>query len=268
MIFTMGIDIGSITSKCVILGDGQEIIAHEVYKAGIGSHGPQLAVGAALEKAELKQEEIAYAIATGYGRVIYEEADEQITEIACHGRGAFFQESQGRTVIDIGGQDAKAIRLGPNGKVLNFVMNEKCAAGTGRFLDVMAQALGYSVDELGPLSEKSTEKISISSTCTVFAESEVISYLSAKKRVEDVVAGIHDAIGRRIAGMVRRVGVEDKVIITGGVAQNIGVVRALEQRLDINITVPQYSQVNGALGAAIFAYHNFLKGKAPTERAN
>ncbi|WP_366921811.1 acyl-CoA dehydratase activase [Metallumcola ferriviriculae] len=254
MTYTMGVDIGSITSKCAILKNGQEIVAHAVIKAGTGSDGPERAVSKTLNEAGLNREDLTYVVATGYGRVIYADADEEISEIACHAKGAAFQVENARTVIDIGGQDAKAIKLAANGKVLKFEMNEKCAAGTGRFLDVMAQALGYPVAELGILGKRSTEKVIISSTCTVFAESEVISHLTAKKKVEDVVAGIHDSIARRIAGLVRRVGIEETVVMTGGVAQNKGVVNALEEKLECKLTVPPYTQINGALGAAIIAF--------------
>jgi predicted CoA-substrate-specific enzyme activase len=257
MIYTMGVDIGSITSKCTLLNNGQEVVAMQLITAGTGSDGPQRAVLQALEKAKLTRQDISCVVATGYGRVIYDEADEEVSEIACHGKGAIFQIPEARTVIDIGGQDAKAIKLGKGGKVLNFVMNEKCAAGTGRFLEMMAQALGYPVSELGKLSVKATEEISISNTCTVFAESEVISHLAAKKKVEDVVAGIHDSIARRIVGLVSRVGLEDKVIMTGGVAHNMGVVKALEKRLGWMINVPPYPQFNGALGAALYAYEKY-----------
>ncbi|MDW7673356.1 MAG: acyl-CoA dehydratase activase [Bacillota bacterium] len=258
MRYTMGVDIGSITSKCVILKDGQEVVAGKVIKAGTGTDGPQRAVQDALAMASLKREDIAYVVATGYGRVVFEDADQELSEIACHGKGAVFQESLALTVIDIGGQDAKAIKLGKNGKVLRFVMNEKCAAGTGRFLEVMAQALGYPVAELGPLSNKATEEIAISNTCTVFAESEVISHLAAKKKVEDVVAGIHDSVARRIVSLARRVGVEEEIVMTGGVAQNSGVVKALEKRLECRLKIPQYTQLNGALGAAVYAYEKSI----------
>ncbi len=257
MIFSMGVDIGSLSSKCVILKDGHEVRAAEVYNTGTGSDGPQRVVRSALHQAGLQADEIHYIVATGYGRVIYEEADQEISEIACHAKGALFQEPQTRTVIDIGGQDAKAISMGEAGKVLHFEMNEKCAAGTGRFLDVMAQALGYPVTKLALLGQDASEKVEISSTCTVFAESEVISHLTAKKRVEDVVAGIHDSIARRITGLVRRVGLKQKVTMTGGVALNAGVVQALENRLSCRLTIPSYAQLNGALGASIYAYEKF-----------
>jgi len=259
MIITAGIDIGSITSKCVILKDGEKVLVAEVYNAGTGTEGPERVVRIALEKAKLSMEDINYVVATGYGRIMYKPADEEVSEIACHGKGAYFQEPEARTVIDIGGQDAKAIRLAEGGQILHFEMNEKCAAGTGRFLDVMAQALGYPVTELASLGGKASEKVAISSTCTVFAESEVISHLTSNKKVEDIVAGIHDSIGRRIAGLARRVGLKDKVIITGGVAQNEGVVKALGVRLGVKLTVPKYPQLNGALGAAVFAYEKYKK---------
>ena len=265
MIYTMGVDIGSITSKCVILAAGQEVVSMAIIRAGTGSDGPRRAVDEALNSAKLGQADIAYVVATGYGRVTYDCADEELSEIACHGKGAVFQEPEARTVIDIGGQDAKAIKLGEGGRVLNFAMNEKCAAGTGRFLEVMAQALGFPITEMDAFGGKSTKKVSISNICTVFAESEVISHLAAGSKVEDVVAGIHDSIARRIAGLVRRVGLAEKIMMTGGVAQNGGVVKALEERLECKLVIPRYTQGNGALGAAVFAFARYKKTETSSE---
>lgn len=253
MSYTMGVDIGSVSSKCVILKDGREIAAAVTIGAGTGTSGPQKAVETALGAAGLETADILYTVATGYGRVTYEAADEEKSEIACHALGAYFQIPGVRTLIDIGGQDAKAVKIGSDGRVLDFVMNEKCAAGTGRFLEVMAQALGYPVQALQDLAAGAKEPVKISSTCTVFAESEVISHLAAKKQVEDVVAGIHQSIVRRVAGLARRVGLEEPVALTGGVALNAGVVKAFEEHTGTRLTVPAYPQVNGALGAALVA---------------
>lgn len=254
MILTMGVDLGSITAKCVILQDGCQVLAERVVKGGMVGGGAEKAVTETLAAAGVTQGELAYVVATGYGRVIFAEANEEMSEIGCHGKEAFFQEPSARIVIDIGGQDAKVIRLGAGGRVVNFVMNEKCAAGTGRFLEVMAQAMGYHVSELAQIGSQATGKVAISSTCTVFAESEVISHLAADKKLADIVAGIHESIARRIAGLAHRVGLEEKILVTGGVAQNQGVVAALAERLGRELLVPRFAQVNGALGAALYAF--------------
>ena len=261
MILTMGVDLGSITAKAVILQDGCQVLAERVVKDGMVGGGAEKAVAEALAVAGVTQGEIAYIVATGYGRVIFAEANEEMSEIGCHGKGAFFQEPAARIVIDIGGQDFKVIKLGAGGRVLNFVMNEKCAAGTGRFLEVMAQALGHPVSELAQIGSQATGKVAISSTCTVFAESEVISHLAADKKVADIVAGIHESIARRIAGLAQRLPLEDKILVTGGVAQNQGVVAALAERLGREMFVPRFPQSNGALGAALYAFEKSSPGR-------
>lgn len=259
MTLTMGVDLGSITAKCVILRDGYEVLADRIVKGGMIGGGAEKAVSEALATAGVMLEEVAYVVATGYGRVIFAGANEEMSEIGCHGKGAFFQEPAARIVIDIGGQDAKVIKLGTGGRVLNFVMNEKCAAGTGRFLEVMAQALGFPVSELACIGSQATGKVAISSTCTVFAESEIISHLAAEKKVADIVAGIHESIARRIAGLAQRLTLEDKILVTGGVAQNKGVVMALAEKLGRQLFVPRFAQVNGALGAALYAFEKSTK---------
>ena len=210
-------------------------------------------------KSGLTDEDIAATVVTGYGRMTYQGADKQISELSCHAKGVHFVEPEARTVIDIGGQDAKALKLDKDGRLNNFVMNDKCAAGTGRFLDVMANVLETQVSKLGDLSAKSTKEISISSTCTVFAESEVISHLSSGEKIEDIIAGIHASVAGRVSGLVKRVGVEEKVIMVGGVAKNSGVVYAMEKALKIDIIVPELAQLTGALGAALFAYEEAIK---------
>jgi predicted CoA-substrate-specific enzyme activase len=166
-----------------------------------------------------------------------------------------------RTVIDIGGQDAKVLKISPKGMLTNFAMNDKCAAGTGRFLDVMARIIEVEVDDLESLSAKSTKVVNISSTCTVFAESEVISQLSQNQNICDIVRGIHKSVAGRVAGLAKRVGVEDEVVMTGGVAKNKGVVIALEEELGKKIQVSPLAQYAGALGASLLAYDKYLKLK-------
>ena len=253
-IYTLGIDTGSTASKCVMLADGKEIVAKSLIAVGAGTSGPQRAIDAVLEAAGKTREQIAFVLATGYGRNSLEGfADHQMSELSCHARGAAFLFPQVRTVVDIGGQDVKILRV-ENGAMTNFQMNDKCAAGTGRFLDVMARVLEVDVNDLGTLGAKSTKEVAISSTCTVFAESEVISQLAQGTDKCDIINGIHKSVAGRVAGLAHRVGVQDDVVMTGGVAQNSGVVNALQEQLGHTIHTSPLTQYVGALGAALFAY--------------
>lgn len=245
-----GIDIGSITAKCVILKD-HEILGYTILKVK-----PDLEESAkevlelTLKKVGLNREDIERIIATGYGRNMVSFADKKITEISCHAVGASFLIPNTGTVIDIGGQDSKVIAV-ENGRVLDFVMNDKCAAGTGRFIEVMAGALGIKIEEIGNLALKATNRVRISSTCTVFAESEVISYLSAGEKIENIIAGVCEAIAGRIVAMVNRMGLRKEVVLTGGVAKNLGVKKAIEEKLGVFVLVPEEPQIIGALGSAV-----------------
>lgn len=258
-IFTMGIDVGSTASKCVILKDGKEIVSKSLIPVGTGTSGPARAISEVLEGANMAREQINFVLATGYGRNSLDGlADAQMSELSCHARGAAFLFPNVRTVIDIGGQDVKVIEI-ENGMMKNFVMNDKCAAGTGRFLDVMARVLEVKVHELDILGDRSTKDVSISSTCTVFAESEVISQLAIGTDKCDIINGIHRSVASRVAGLCNRVGVRDDVVMTGGVAQNHGILHALEEQLGHTIHVDPLTQYNGALGAALFAYQKAQK---------
>jgi predicted CoA-substrate-specific enzyme activase len=203
--------------------------------------------------------DMAYVMSTGYGRHSVGEADSQMSELSCHARGAYFQFPNVKTVIDIGGQDAKVLRLDDDGMLVNFVMNDKCAAGTGRFLEVMARVLEAKIDDLEKLSDLSIKDVAISSTCTVFAESEVISQLSKNTDKCDIIRGIHRAIASRVGALARRIGMVDDVVMTGGVARNGGVLKALEEELGRKIFASNLAQYNGAIGAALFAYQNSKK---------
>lgn len=249
----MGIDIGSSSSKAVILDKNRRIIASAVINTGTGTQGPEKAVEAALASAGLSQEDIQYRVATGYGRILYDKADRQLTEISCHARGAAYLIPEARTIIDIGGQDAKIIRLDSDGRVENFVMNDKCAAGTGRFIEVMARILDCPIDQLAELAKLATEEIAISNTCTVFAESEVISQLASGAKRENVAKGAHHSIALRVAGLGGRVGIRPVVVMTGGVALNSEIVSALETEIGYRIIVAENPQAIGALGAALYA---------------
>ena len=252
--FTLGIDIGSTTSKCVSLKDGNEIIAKSLIQAGTGTKGPDEAYQEVLSQAGLIREEISYVMATGYGRNTYDKADGEMSELSCHAKGVFFKKPDCRTIIDIGGQDAKVISLGERGNISNFVMNDKCAAGTGRFLDVMANILQLKVWELETYARKADAPVKISSTCTVFAESEVISQLSKNVELSNLIAGICNSVASRVAALAKRAGVKEKVCMSGGVAQNGGVSDALSRELSVEVTAVEDAQYMGALGAAIAAY--------------
>ncbi len=261
-IFTLGIDIGSTASKCVMLADGKEIVSKSLVAVGAGTSGPQRAISQVLESVGKTKEDMAYVLATGYGRNSLENiADHQMSELSCHAKGASFLFPGVHTVVDIGGQDVKVLQI-ENGVMTNFVMNDKCAAGTGRFLDVMARVLEVKVEDLGMLGAQSTKNVAISSTCTVFAESEVISQLAQETDKRDIINGIHHSVAARVAGLAHRVGVRDLVVMTGGVAQNSGVVKALEEELGHTIHTSPLTQYNGALGAALFAYQRYQKQQA------
>lgn len=252
--YVLGIDIGSTATKAVILNENKDLLYCSVCALGTGTSGAQRVMDDLFDNNKLSWDDVAFSVATGYGRQRFQFANKQISEISCHARGVNYLMPGTRTVIDIGGQDAKALRLKENGTLDNFIMNEKCAAGTGRFLDVMAGVLESDVSSLGELDAQSVHPVEISSTCTVFAESEVISHLSMGEEIPDIVAGIHKSVAKRTAGLVKRLGpIESPVAMSGGVALNKGVVSALERELGASIAVSGKSQMCGALGAALYA---------------
>jgi predicted CoA-substrate-specific enzyme activase len=252
----VGIDIGSITAKCVVLTNGG-IASRSITPTGVG--GPEVAqniVQQALDSIGGKWDDIAYIVATGYGRISVPFECKKVTEITCHGRGVHHLFPAARLVVDIGGQDSKVIKLDDRGQVVDFVMNDKCAAGTGRFLEVIANAMQVDIGQLGDLSLQSDNVVDISSTCTVFAESEVVSLVARGTPRVDIIAGVHRSIASRVYGMVKGKldeGVRGDIILTGGVAKNSGVLRALEEKLGRRILVPEEPQYTGALGAAIIS---------------
>jgi predicted CoA-substrate-specific enzyme activase len=254
--YFLGVDIGSLTVKVILLNADMKWMSRAVAPSGYGGQeAAEALVARLLQETQLTAPDVAYTVVTGYGRVRFTTADEELSEISCHARGAFHLSPVVRTVIDIGGQDSKAIRLSPSGRVLDFAMNDKCAAGTGRFLEVMATALAVPIAELGALAERSQNPVSISSTCTVFAESEAISHMARGVAKQDVAAGLHRAIASRVLGLAARVGLEPDVMLTGGVALNIGVVGALGELSRQHIRVADDPQTVGALGAALYALH-------------
>ena len=249
-----GIDSGSTSTDVVILNKEKEIVAGVIMPTGAGAAlGAERALEEALKEVGLAREDIDAVVTTGYGRTAISVGDKSITEITCHARGAHFLDPEVRTVVDIGGQDSKVIRLNEDGTVKNFVMNDKCAAGTGRFLEMMARTMEMSLDEMSRIGLSYKEDITISSMCTVFAESEVVSLIAQNKSTDDIVHGLNKAVAAKTASLVKRVGGEEKYMMTGGVAQNQGLVKTLEERLGTKLVISDKSQLCGALGAALFA---------------
>lgn len=257
--YALGIDIGSASSKVVIIDTTQTIVASAVVPGGTGTTGPAKVLDEVFAKSGLGWEDIDRTVATGYGRIGFQRADNQISEISCHALGVHHLLPSVRTIIDIGGQDVKAMSISKEGMVAKFVMNDKCAAGTGRFLEVMARVMETDVSQLGQLAGQADSPVDISNTCAVFAESEVISRLSAGIKQANVAAGIHQSVARRVAGLAMRVGVTPTVVLTGGVAKNEGIVQALSAELKQPITVAPNCQLTGALGAALMALKEALK---------
>ena len=261
MIYGGGVDVGSTQTKAVIVDETRSILARILIPTGANvSRAGEKAFVQACEAAGLDRAAVGYVVGTGYGRYKILFGDAQITEITCHARGAQSVFPATRTVIDMGGQDTKAIKVGPDGSVADFSMNDKCAAGTGRFLSAAADVTGVGLDEIGPLALQAKVPVRLTSVCTVFVESDIMSYLAQRKTIEDILGGVHKAIATRTMSLVRRVGVEDEVTFTGGVSRNIGMVRALEEVIGRPINVSDEGHYMGALGAALFALERAQAG--------
>lgn len=277
---TMGIDIGSRSSNCVILDDGQ-LLTYGNIETGPDSTKTGYAVfDAAIHRRDelwgeyriqlpdvktdhLKLEQMEYIVATGYGRVIVPFAHANITEISCHARGAFSFVPGVSTILDMGGQDCKGIRVNERGEVTNFIMNDKCAGGTGRFMEIIAAILQLPLPEIGALSLESTEKIPFNTICAVFAKSEAVALMKKGTSKADILSGLHEAISSRVVALLKRVGIEEKFVITGGIAKNVGVVRKIEDKLNgMKATIPAEPQIAGAMGAALFALDRAKKKAA------
>ena len=250
-----GVDIGSITTEALLFDKDKGLLGYTILPTGANSRKTaETALDKVLAAPARARSDVTYVIATGCGRKRAEFAKEAVTEITCIARGVSFLFPEARTIIDIGGQDTKVIRVDAKGRVLEFEMNDKCAAGTGRFIEVMANALNVELGKIGELSLSHKKDLTISSICTVFAESEVISLVSEGQELEDIVYGIHRAIADRTMGLINRLGgVQEKVIMCGGVAKNIGVVKALENVLGTSVQIYEEPQIVGALGAALLA---------------
>ncbi len=251
-----GVDVGSTQTKAVVMSDngGVRILARALVDTGANvQRAAERAFDKCCREAGLHSSAVGFVVGTGYGRYKIAFGNTQMTEITCHAKGASFLCPGTRTVIDMGGQDSKAISVGANGEVLDFVMNDKCAAGTGRFLANSAEVMGISLDEVGPLSLEAKHPVKIATVCTVFVESDILSYLAQGKTGADILGGVHTAIAKRTLSLARRLTIEPEVTLTGGVARNVGMVRALEQVLGQKIQVSPDAQFIGAVGAALFA---------------
>jgi predicted CoA-substrate-specific enzyme activase len=259
--FAAGVDVGSTQTKAVVI----DMDGHAVGRALIdtGAHvgeAAQRAFDIAVAEAGMAAGDVGYVVGTGYGRYRVSFGDTQVTEISCHGRGATYMFPGTRTVLDMGGQDTKAIRVSDRGEVLDFCMNDKCAAGTGRFLGAAAAALGIPLGDLGPRALEADSTVAISTTCTVFAESEVLSWLGRGKKIEDILMGVHESIVSRSVALLRRVGIEHEITFTGGVTRNLAMVHVLTDRLGVPLNVSDDSHYMGALGAALYARDEVLVG--------
>jgi len=249
-----GVDVGSTTAKAVIIDDNRRIVGTSLLETGANVvRAAESAFREALKAAGTEDTDVRFVVGTGYGRYKIHFGDAQVTEISCHARGAKHLFPKTRTIIDIGGQDTKAILVGENGDVVDFCMNDKCAAGTGRFLQSAAAVLDIPMGELGPLSLRGQEGVQVTNVCTVFVESEIMSHLAAGRKIEDILRGVHLSIASRTIALARRLGTDPEVTFTGGVSKNVGMVRTIEEKLGSKMNVHQQSQHIGALGAAIYA---------------
>jgi len=251
--FYAGVDVGAATVEAVIMQDSS-VSGYSIMSSGaMLALSAQAVLGKALKEAGIFMEDLRYIVATGWGRESITFANKIITEITCHATGAHFLIPGTRSVIDIGAQDSKAISVDEDGRVTSFAMNDKCAAGTGRFLEVMAGVLEVNLEELGSIALTSKNPCPINSTCTVFAETEATGYRAQGKATNDIILGLIEAMVRRVVQMGRPIGYRKEVVFTGGVAKNIGVKKALEKEIGLDILVPEEPQIVGALGAALLA---------------
>jgi predicted CoA-substrate-specific enzyme activase len=265
MSYAGGVDVGSTQTKAVIVDEKRAIVGRALIDTGANVvQAAENAYAQALEDAGLESDQIGFVIGTGYGRYKVEFGDTQVTEIVCHARGAAEMFPGTRTVLDMGGQDTKAIRIEPGGDVLDFCMNDKCAAGTGRFLQSAAAALDLDLGELGPTAMSGKRPVKITTTCTVFAESEILSWLARGRKIDDILLGVHQSIGKRSFGLLKRVGIDEEITFTGGVTKNTAMVAVLNELLQTELNVSNESHFMGALGAALFALERIQGGAIPT----
>lgn len=270
MTYAAGVDVGSTQTKAVIIDEDLQIVGRALVETGSNvTVAAENAYELALQQGNIHEEEegVGFIVGTGYGRYKVTFGDAQTTEISCHGRGAVHMFPATRTVVDMGGQDTKAIKVSATGEILDFVMNDKCAAGTGRFLGAAASALDLPLDQLGPTALQSNRPVKITTTCTVFADGEILSLIGKGKKVEDVLLGVHHSVVSRSIGLLSRVGIDREVTFTGGVACNVGMVSVLNQELGFDVNVSEDSHYMGALGAALFAMDRIVAGRSPARRS-
>ncbi|HSB12638.1 MAG TPA: acyl-CoA dehydratase activase [Blastocatellia bacterium] len=268
MAYAAGVDVGSTQTKAIIIDEARSIVGRALIDTGANVvAAAEKAFAEALANGEIQEPEVEFVVGTGYGRYRVTFGNTQVTEISCHGRGAVHMFPGTRTVVDMGGQDTKAIRVRSTGEIVDFCMNDKCAAGTGRFLGAASAALDIPLGELGEVALQAERPVRISTTCTVFAESEVLSWLGKGKKIEDILAGVHHSIAARSIGLLRRVGIEEQVTFTGGVARNVGMIEALNRGLGLKVNVSEDSHFMGALGAALFALDHIEASREPIEAA-
>lgn len=257
-----GCDVGSLTAEAVIMDNGSILGSEIIRVRPRPEQSARDVMDKLLSRLGLTYQEIVYCISTGYGRETISFANDNISEISCHGRGAHWLIPSIRTVIDVGGQDCKAIRVDERGLLVDFVMNDKCAAGTGRSLEIMADVLGVDISELGPLSLQAAGPLVITNQCSIFAEMEILHFMCEEKNLADIAAGINQAMARRVKMLVGKVGIQEQIGMTGGVSKNVGVVKDLERLLGKQfVQFPEDPQIVGALGAAVFASEKARQAK-------
>ncbi|MEK7316366.1 MAG: acyl-CoA dehydratase activase, partial [Candidatus Eisenbacteria bacterium] len=268
MAYAAGVDVGSTQTKAVVIDEAGRIVGRALTETGANvMRAAENAFRQSLVESDLREEEVEYVVGTGYGRYKVTFGNTQVTEISCHGRGAVHMFPSTRTVVDMGGQDTKAIRVSARGEIVDFCMNDKCAAGTGRFLGAASSALDIPLEQLGPTALRGERPVKISTTCTVFAETEVLSWLGKGKKIEDILLGVHQSIASRSVGLLWRTGIEEEVTFTGGVARNVAMIEALERELKLKVNVSEESHYMGALGAALFALDHILASREPARSA-
>lgn len=264
-VYVAGLDSGSASTDAVIMDENRKILARAIIPTGGGAEkGADTVMNQVLKQAGLRKEDLSAIITTGYGRDSIDNATSAVTEITCHAKGANYLDPLARTVIDIGGQDSKVIEIDEKGNVRNFIMNDKCAAGTGRFLETQARAMNLSMEEMSDLGTKWKNPVTISSMCTVFAESEVVSLIANNTPVQDIIHGLNESVARKTASLLQRLGGKGPFIMTGGVSHNRGVVDCLQEVLKDRIVIPEDAQLAGAIGACLIALDQIQNNKERT----
>jgi predicted CoA-substrate-specific enzyme activase len=253
MAWFLGVDVGSVTTKAVVTKDSELVAYHTVPSGSNYKVAAERVIEEALAKAGLSPENIAYAVATGYGANSVDVANQQVTDISCCARGMSHLFPSVRTVIEIGGQASKVIRVSTQGRAINFAVSERCAAGSGRFLQIIARVLQIDIKDVGPLSLQAKNPVTYTTGCAVFGESEAISRVAEGAAKEDILAGVHNSLAAKISNLIDQVGMEEDCAITGGGALDVGLIMRVEEKLGVHLLVPPQPQITAALGAALMA---------------